>query len=281
MDNRGNEREDERGEEEVPSGFDALEARLAALRAKVLRGLPGRASELDAESLRLERGGEEARAELQRLGHKLRGVAGSYGLDALGALAAELEALARDPSHARGSVVAKARELAQRAREAAPPPDEEASSPPSPPRSVEPAQAAIAAPAPSAKAPLEGLHVLGADDDDATRRLLSLTFIQMGRMRGTVFESGQALIEALRGEASVDLVVVDAMMPEMNGAEVLRAISDQGLGGRVLRFVVLSAASPEELGWSLPPEIRVDWLRKPFRPKELLESLVTLLAGSA
>ena len=43
--------------------------------------------------------------------------------------------------------------------------------------------------------------------------------------------------------------------------------------------VVLSAATPEELGWELPTGMRIGWLRKPFRPKELLDGLVKFRAS--
>ena len=58
--------------------------------------------------------------------------------------------------------------------------------------------------------------------------------------------------------------------------EEIEAAVARGLASRVSRFVVLSAATAEELGWVLPPGLRVGWLRKPFRPKELLTALAAL-----
>jgi CheY-like chemotaxis protein/HPt (histidine-containing phosphotransfer) domain-containing protein len=264
------------GEEpEVASPFDALDARLAALKQKMARGLPDRAAELDDAAKRLEAGATEARDELRRLGHKLRGIAGSYGFGHLGELAAGLETLAKSAEASDAEIIARARDLASSARDAGAPSDVVAKLPEAPvaPAPAEPPRRAAL---PTVAPELEGLVVLAADDDDATRKLLEITLVQLGRMKGTLFERGPALLDELSRRDKVDLVVVDAMMPDMNGLEILSAVVERGLASRVSRFVVLSAATAEELGWTLPPGLHVGWLRKPFRPRELLTALVTV-----
>ena len=266
-------RTDEAGEApEVASPFDALEARLAALKQKMARGLPDRAAELDDAARRLEAGAPEARDELRRLGHKLRGIAGSYGFAHLGELAAGLETLAKGADASDLEIAARARDLASCARDAAAPSGVVAKTAEPEKPVAEPRRAAMPTVAPE----LEGLVVLAADDDDATRKLLEITLVQLGRMKGTLFERGPALLEELARRDKVDLVVVDAMMPDMNGLEILTAVAERGLASRVSRFVVLSAATAEELGWSLPAGLHVGWLRKPFRPRELLTALVAV-----
>jgi CheY-like chemotaxis protein/HPt (histidine-containing phosphotransfer) domain-containing protein len=259
-------------EPEAASPFDALEARLAALKDKMARGLPDRAAEIEHAATRLASGDVSARDDLRRLAHKLRGIAGSYGYPHLTELAGQLETLARSEA-SDTEVLARARDLASATREAGPqsgvvakPEDQPA------PRSEEPRKAAMPAVAPG----LVGLEVLAADDDDATRRLLEITLVQLGRMKGALFDRGPLLLDELAKRERVDLVVVDAMMPDMNGLELIEAAVARGLASRVSRFVVLSAATAEELGWVLPPGLRVGWLRKPFRPKELLTALAAL-----
>ncbi len=277
-----------------PSPFDALEARLQALKEKMARGLPQRADELEDAARRLGGGEVAARDDVRRHAHKLRGIAGSYGYPLLGELSAALETLARGSEPAE-DVIARARDLASAMREAAvpgsgvvarapdaaaPPPMAPVAEPGGPAEAAEPvAPAPPARPAMPQVAPqLEGLVVLAADDDDATRRLLEITLVQLGRMKGTTFDRAPLLLEELESRERVDLVVVDAMMPEMSGLELLEAVVARGLHLRRTRFVVLSAATPEELGWALPPGIEVGWLRKPFRPRELLSSLTALVA---
>jgi len=280
-----------------PSPFDALEARLQALKEKMARGLPQRAEELEDAARRLAGGDAAARDDVRRHAHKLRGIAGSYGYPLLGELSAALETLARGTEPA-DEVVARARDLASAMHEAALPasgvvakaPDA-APSPPVAPAvaaraplgesaNAEPVAPAVRArPAMPQVAPeLEGLIVLAADDDDATRRLLEITLGQLGRMSATTFERAPLLLEELASRERVDLVVVDAMMPDMSGLELLEAVVARGLHARGTRFVVLSAATPEELGWVLPAGIEVGWLRKPFRPRELLSSLTVLVS---
>ncbi len=271
---------------EPASPFDALEARLAALKEKMARGLPDRATEIESAATRLESGEAGARDDVRRLAHKLRGIAGSYGFPHLGELAATVETSARGID-SDTVVIAHARDLACAARDAGAQSGVVAASPtpdPTPaPAAPAPVRAALeesrtrpTLSMPTVSPSLEGLVVLAADDDDATRRLLEITLVQLGKMNGALFDRGPALLEELSRRESVDLVVVDAMMPDMNGLEILHAVVERGLAARVSQFVVLSAATAEELGWELPTGLPVGWLRKPFRPKELLASLVTL-----
>ena len=240
------------------SPFDALEARLAGLKEKMARGLPDRAAEIESAATRLARGDAAARDDVRRLAHKLRGIAGSYGFPHLSELAAVVETLARgsDPDE---DVITRARDLASAARDAGPQSgvvDRPPSGPPPaivPPRREEPRSRPAVAAMPAVAPSLAGLVVLAADDDDATRRLLEITLVQLGRMQGALFDRGPALLEELSRRDKVDLVVVDAMMPDMNGLEILHAAVERGLAPRVGQFVVLSAATAEELARTLPP----------------------------
>lgn len=255
---------------EGASPFDLLEARLAGLKAKMIRGLPERVRELEGALAQLRGGHASARDELKRYAHKLRGVAGTYGFDDLTQLAANGEGAARDGSEEalqsaiEALVVGIRRAIPEGAVETAP--------------IAEPAVVVRAEPAATkAAGPLEGLRVLAADDDDATRRLLEITLRQVAKCEANLFDRGHGLLAALASQAEVDLVIVDAMMPEMNGLEFLQGVVEAGLGGKARLFVVLSAATSEELGWQLPTGLALGWLRKPFRPRELVASLETLI----
>jgi HPt (histidine-containing phosphotransfer) domain-containing protein len=69
----------------------AFEARLAELKRKMEAGLVGRANNLREAAAQLLQGDDSARRALKLEGHKLRGIAGSYGHQHLTDLAAELE----------------------------------------------------------------------------------------------------------------------------------------------------------------------------------------------
>ena len=254
---------------EGASLFDLLEARLAGLKAKMIRGLPERVREFEGALAQLRGGHASARDELKRYAHKLRGIAGTYGFDDLTQLAAHGESAARDGSEETLQSAIEA--LIVAIREAIPQ------------GAVEPApivEAVVVRAEPAASkvaGPLHGLRVLAADDDDATRRLLEITLRQVAKCEATLFDRGHGLLAALASQAEVDLVIVDAMMPEMNGLEFLQGAVAAGLGGKARLFVVLSAATSEELGWQLPTGLALGWLRKPFRPRELVASLETLI----
>ena len=255
---------------EGASPFDLLEARLAGLKAKMIRGLPERVRELEGALAQLRGGHASARDELKRYAHKLRGVAGTYGFDDLTQLAAHGESTARDGSE--DALQSAIEALIAGIREAIP--QDAVETPPI----AEPAKVVRTDPAaPKVAGPLEGLRVLAADDDDATRRLLEITLRQVAKCEASLFDRGHGLLAALASQAEVDLVIVDAMMPEMNGLEFLQGVVKAGLGKKARLFVVLSAATSEELGWQLPTGLALGWLRKPFRPRELVASLETLI----
>ena len=217
-------------------------------------------------------------AALKTESHKLRGVAGTYGHTDLTEAAGQLEqqALLSPPE----TVAKLARALADLAeskggagksgaRSIGPP-----AQPPAPSRaSAEPllGPAAGAQPVPAAE-PGRRLRVLAIDDDAVTQRLLALTLQQVGGFEATIVASAQAAL-ALREQHEYDVVVSDAMMPDMNGMEFRRVARARGLR---LPIVMLSAASPDELGWPVKADQAGDWLRKPFRPTELVRDLLRI-----
>lgn len=232
-----------------------LEARLAAVRRETVEGLAHRARALREAADRLE-GDRDARHEIRRLAHRVRGVAGSAGHPELSERAARLEeasGVVSDLALAEG-----ARRLADALERAG----------------------AIAAPAPAvvrepSEAPALGLRVVALDDDATTRRLLEITLVTIGGCDAAVLSDASDAMERVRA-GGVELVIADAMMPEVSGLELYRAVRREA--GPELPVVILSAASPGELGWALPDDPRLTWLRKPFRPAALVEELSAFVA---
>lgn len=243
----------------------ALEAKLAGLAGRVRQELPERAKELRDALEGLPRDEAAARATITRLAHKLRGTVGSHGIEGLTEPAAAVETGAKtwDVSTLERAV----RALADRVEAA---------------RSdgTAPASAPVQRPAPSAPIarPLDGRSAIAIDDDEPTRRLLSMTLVNLGGARASVEQGADAFFAAL-AQGSHDFVIVDAMMPEMNGLDCLRRIVEAGLARAETTYIVLSAATRDELAWELPPGLRVVWMRKPFRPRELLDALVRARSG--
>ena len=124
--------------------------------------------------------------------------------------------------------------------------------------------------------PTGRLRILAVDDDPAMRRLVELTLRNMGSHDVTIKAASSDALAALDHQP-FDLVLIDAMMPGMNGLELCRAIRSRP-GLEKLPLIILSAASPDELGWTLDEGGPTAWLRKPFRPDALLAE-INRLAG--
>jgi CheY-like chemotaxis protein len=244
--------------------LEDFEARLAALKHKMESGLVDRARLLREMAGRLEAGDDAARKAIKTESHKLRGVAGTYGHEDLTELAGELEQRASlsPPS----AVSQMARDLATLAetkgRKSRPPPA-------APAPSASPRTSQKPAARPSLEPGGRALRVLAMDDDPITQRLLLLTFKQVGGFDATIVSSAAKALELLEKER-FDIVISDAMMPDMNGRDFRREARARGTK---VPIVILSAASPQELGWAQELGASDAWLRKPFKPTELVQEV--------
>jgi CheY-like chemotaxis protein len=241
-----------------------LETRLARLAANMRSTLPDRARELRDAARELATDESGARAAIGRLAHRLRGSAASFGVPSLTEPAAELEAGAKElaaPELARATAALAA--LVERAAEA--PPTEA-------PFAI---TTGAESPTPISgvhRKPLAHLRVLAIDDDEQTRRLLGMTLVNLGGAEAWVESAASRFLERIETER-FDIVIVDAMMPEVDGRACLERIAAMAIPHARTRFYLFSASSPRELGWSLPDVLDVRWLGKPFRPAELLRAL--------
>lgn len=250
------------------SGLNDLERRLLALKQKMESGLVERAKALRELAARVEGGDPVARKALKTESHKLRGVAGTYGHQELTDKAAELEQRASlSPPAVVGQLARSLADLAEAASaqaRAAQASEQVAAPPPAPVPTPVPVKAE-----PAPKVQGTKLRVLAMDDDPLTLRLLALTLKQVGGFDATIVESATVALELLTKE-SFDIVISDAMMPEMNGKELCEKARALGVKAPV---VILSAASPDELGWSNSLNGATAWLRKPFKPSELVQEI--------
>jgi DNA-binding response OmpR family regulator len=106
--------------------------------------------------------------------------------------------------------------------------------------------------------------ILIIEDDPALMRGLKDNFTGRGYRVITAAEGQSGLNLALRGEA--DLILLDVMLPHVNGFEICRAVRESGLDTPIL---MLTAKGQEEdivLGLNLGAD---DYVTKPFRIAEL------------
>ncbi len=241
-----------------PPPLSELEARLEGIGAKTREGLPARAAALREAAAQLLAGDATGTEAIARLAHRLRGVAASAGRGDLTERAARLEAAARGEAPPL-AIAEGARRLAD-AIEAPPAP--------------RPASTSASTAAPAAR-PKLGWRVVALDDEPATRRLLEITLRQAGGCEPSLFGAPGPALAAIEARAP-DLVIVDAMMPDVDGLTFYRA-ARRAFEGPV---VILSAATADELGWELPNDPRLAWMRKPFRPARLIEALRAFVEGA-
>lgn len=252
----------------------ALEERLATLRRAMEDGLAERARKLREMADRLDRGDAEARKALKTEGHKLRGIAGSYGHDAIGRKAAELEERASlSPPETVGALARELAGLADQIARGSVPPKELPSIPPPRPEGVTAREQMLSDRPKSNAADGRALRVLAIDDEPLTQRLLELTLREVGGFEATIVATAAEALAAVCAH-DYDVVVSDAMMPDMDGRAFCEAARAAGVRSPI---VILSAASAEELGWVSAIIAPVRWLRKPFRPTELVHDLARIV----
>ncbi len=78
----------------------------------------------------------------------------------------------------------------------------------------------------------------------------------------------------LAGERQFDLIVVDVMLPGMNGFELCRAVRERGFDGGILMLTARGQVDDRVEGLGAGAD---DYVVKPFDPKELLARVSALL----
>ncbi|MGH2514602.1 MAG: response regulator transcription factor [Ktedonobacterales bacterium] len=119
--------------------------------------------------------------------------------------------------------------------------------------------------------------VLIVDDDPFITRLVRVKVEQLGHTVETAGDGEEGLRKAM--EIHPDLILLDLMMPRMNGLEMCRRLRAQP-GGRAVPIVMLTARAQErdlEAGFAAGAN---DYLVKPFSPRELQARLRSLLDRS-
>ncbi|CAM3773501.1 response regulator transcription factor [Alkalicoccus chagannorensis] len=112
-------------------------------------------------------------------------------------------------------------------------------------------------------------HILVADDEEILRMLIVDTLEDLGHDIEEAEDGGEAL-QKLQ-EQSFDLVVLDYMMPERTGLEVLQSLPDQ-IKEDTLIIMLTAKAQDADREAALQAGARY-FVAKPFSPGEL-ETLV-------
>ena len=125
-------------------------------------------------------------------------------------------------------------------------------------------------------------RILTVDDNLSSRELLS-TYLRSWGYRNDTADSGPAALRQLHQAATegapYDLVIIDSMMPTMDGAALAMAIeASPDLQNMRIVMLVPCCRQKDDVGMK---QIRVDaFLGKPIRPSLLYDCLVTVLCST-
>lgn len=111
-------------------------------------------------------------------------------------------------------------------------------------------------------------HVLVAEDEPHLARLLD-TLLSERSLRVSVADTGEEALERIRADRSLELVLLDLMMPDTDGLAVLEELrADEATAD--LPVLVLTGRGESELR-DRALELGVDgYFTKPFSPRKLL-----------
>jgi DNA-binding response OmpR family regulator len=115
-------------------------------------------------------------------------------------------------------------------------------------------------------------HILVAEDQADIRELIVLNLRQAGYEVQAVADGSAALASQL--EQADDLLVLDLMMPGLDGLEVCKALRGRGRATPILMLTAKSTELDRVLGLELGAD---DYLTKPFSMAELLARVKALL----
>ena len=121
---------------------------------------------------------------------------------------------------------------------------------------------------------MDSRHILIVEDDEAIRRLVQVIAEREGYSHASATNGAEA-IEALRGIENYCAVILDLMMPSVDGYEVIRHIQKQPT--RVPVVVVTAAIRSIEWG-KIDKSIVTAVLTKPFDVQTLSEALASACA---
>lgn len=108
-------------------------------------------------------------------------------------------------------------------------------------------------------------RILIIEDEPALMRGLSDTFASKGFDVATAKDGATGLAAALKGDA--DVILLDLMLPKVNGYEICRMVRHKGLKVPVLMLTAKDQEQDVVLGLNLGAD---DYVTKPFRIGELV-----------
>jgi two-component system, OmpR family, alkaline phosphatase synthesis response regulator PhoP len=122
-------------------------------------------------------------------------------------------------------------------------------------------------------------RVLVADDEPHIGRIIQMK-LEQGPYEVTLVADGAAALEQVRGDTPIDLLLLDIMMPNATGLEVLAEARE--LPHRRDTPVIILTAKGQDADRRLALELgATDFFTKPFSPKRLLARVDEIFGAPA
>jgi CheY-like chemotaxis protein len=122
-----------------------------------------------------------------------------------------------------------------------------------------------------------GKSILVIDDDLAIRVLLQAVLKRM-QFNVALAEDGATGLEKLRGDARYDLILLDLMMPKLNGFEFIERVREEFPDDRP-HIIVFTAAGKRGVE-KIPPASVCNSILKPFDLERFINMIGDCLDGS-
>lgn len=116
--------------------------------------------------------------------------------------------------------------------------------------------------------------VLIVDDEESIQKLVDYSFKRAGFLTETMLRGDEAFERVKRDPASVDIIILDLMLPGMDGLEVCKRLREE----QIRTPIIVLTARDEEVDRILGLELGADdYVTKPFSPRELVARARALL----
>lgn len=124
----------------------------------------------------------------------------------------------------------------------------------------------------SEKIPANG-NILLVDDDNVFRKAITLSLTKMGYTVSSCQDGVEALDFFAKNHENIDLVILDLIMPRMDGSECfykLREIKHE------IPILISSGYAPDQIIQEIVLHKSVELIRKPFSPKVLTNTIARI-----
>lgn len=120
--------------------------------------------------------------------------------------------------------------------------------------------------------------ILYIEDEKDIRTIARLALELVGKFRVTACSNGEEALAAF-GDDSFDLILLDVMLPEMDGPEILRSLRKVPGGDKVPAVFMTAKVQPHEIA-ELKNQGALDVIPKPFDPMALPEVIRNIWAAN-